>query len=61
MKKIIVIILLVSVLVGCGSVNKAIAHYKGYTEVEVDGVIYLQFPSGVTVKYNADGTICRKK
>ncbi len=61
MKKIIAITALVSMLVGCGSGNKMVAGFKGYAEVEVDGVIYLQFPSGVTVKYNPDGTICRKK
>jgi hypothetical protein len=30
---------------------------NGYAEVCIDGVIYLQFPSGATVKYNRDGSI----
>lgn len=45
----------------CGNFNKAKAGIVGYSEVTVDGVVYIQFPSGVTVKYNSDGTICRWK
>ncbi len=46
---------------GCGQVSRMKAHYTGYDVVCVDGVFYLQFPSGVTVKYAPDGSIvtCR--
>ena len=47
-------------LYGCGSISRARASFVGYSEVVVDGVVYIQFPSGVTVKYNKDGTIYTK-
>lgn len=56
--KFVFVVLLVSVMfVSCGNLNKMAASVRGYSEVVVDGVIYLQFPSGVTVKYNKDGSI----
>jgi hypothetical protein len=33
------------------------AQVTGHSEVCIDGVNYLQFPSGVTVKFNKNGTI----
>jgi uncharacterized protein YceK len=57
MKKLLLAIPLLTLLLGCGNVNKMTAGWTGYTEVTVDGVVYLQFPSGVTVKYNKDGTV----
>lgn len=44
-------------LAGCGKVNRIIAHTVGYATVCVDGVEYLQFPSGASVKYGPDGKI----
>jgi len=46
---------------GCGSLSRSCAKYFGYDEVCVDGVLYLQFTSGASVKYNPDGTVatCR--
>lgn len=38
---------------GCGQWERTKAKYAGWSEVCVDGVTYLQFPSGVTVKYSA--------
>lgn len=57
------IALLVIMFSGCGAFNKIGAHLGEYTEVCVDEVVYLQFPSGATVKYNKDGSIktCDKK
>ena len=40
-----------------GVFNKKLAEIKGFSRECVDGVQYLQFPSGVTVKYNVDGKI----
>lgn len=47
--------------VGCGTISRGCAKYFGYDEVCVDGVKYIQFTSGASVKYNPDGTIatCR--
>ncbi len=46
---------------GCGSLSRSCAKYFGYDEVCVDGVLYLQFTSGASVKYKSDGTVatCR--
>ncbi len=44
-------------LAGCGQVNRVIAHTVGYATVCVDGVAYLQFPEGASVKYGPDGKI----
>ena len=46
---------------GCGKINRSIANYTGYSESCIDGVKYLQFPSGATVKYNIDGHIATCK
>lgn len=49
---------LISLLTGCGWIDRyVVANATGWSEQCVDGVSYLQFPSGVTVKYQADGTI----
>jgi hypothetical protein len=43
---------------GCGRLDRGIAGWTGKgTETCVDGVLYLQFTSGVTVKYKPDGTV----
>lgn len=50
------------VLGGCGRFDRWLAGITGDgTEVCVDGVIYLQFTSGVTVKYKQDGSIATCK
>ncbi|MGV3665419.1 MAG: hypothetical protein ACO1NV_04760 [Leptospira bouyouniensis] len=48
-------------LLGCGTISRGCAKYFGYDEVCVDGVKYIQFTSGASVKYNPDGSIatCR--
>lgn len=62
-KKLLIIALAIGIaasLTGCGWVNRTFtANVTGYSRSCVDGVEYLQFPSGVTVAYNADGTIKR--
>jgi uncharacterized protein YceK len=63
MKKLFVILLvmLVICLSGCGYFERLFATTKGYSRMCVDGVEYIQFTSGVTVSYNTNGTIktCR--
>lgn len=48
---------------GCGSCSRSVANITGVSRECVDGVEYLQFPSGVSVAYNPDGSIkqCLKK
>ena len=49
---------LVLLVAGCGRVDRSIAGWTGKgAETCVDGVLYLQFTSGVTVKYRPDGTV----
>ena len=57
MKKIILISVLIS-LTGCGKIDRMVAGFTGNaSEVCQGGVVYLQFTSGVSVKYNRDGKI----
>ena len=41
----------------CGRFERWTASWTGYSELCVDGVVYLQFTSGSSVKYNPNGTI----
>jgi hypothetical protein len=56
MKKLFLFLLMLS-LNSCGGCSKDIATLTGYANVCIDGVHYLQFPSGVTPKFKPDGTI----
>lgn len=49
------------VWVGCGNLSRTTANLTGYSRQCVEGVSYLQFPSGVTVEYTPDGKVktCR--
>ena len=40
---------------GCGQISRATANVTGHSTVCVDGVTYLQFPSGVAVKVDRSG------
>lgn len=45
-------------LAGCGKIDRWWAGMTGdASEVCIDGVAYLQFTSGATVKYRADGRV----
>lgn len=45
-------------LTGCGKADQLYAHYTGdASETCHDGVMYLQFTSGASVKYTRDGKI----
>jgi hypothetical protein len=49
-------------LTGCGALDRFSAHITGdASEVCHDGVLYLQFTSGASVKYNTDGTMATCK
>lgn len=56
MKKLILITAVLT-LSGCGSFDREIAKLTGYANSCIDGVLYYQFASGVTVAYNKDGSI----
>ncbi len=51
--KYFLIILVLLILTGCGTVSRMFAGWNGYSEICIDGVSYLQFTSGVSVKYNS--------
>lgn len=57
MKKIILAIVLVIPLSGCGAFDRATAVATGFSRMCVDGVSYIQFTSGATVAYNTNGTV----
>jgi len=42
-------------LTGCGMVDKSVAEFKGYSKICIEGVTYLQFPSGATVQVDLQG------
>jgi hypothetical protein len=53
MKSILIMSLLLS---GCGVIQrKVVANVTGWSRICVNGVSYLQFPSGVTVEVDRDG------
>jgi hypothetical protein len=57
MKFLIVIAAAVS-LTGCGWFDRyVVANTTGYSRTCVDGVMYLQFPSGATPQYNINGSL----
>ena len=51
------ILLLALMLAGCGAWDRGVAQLSGSAETCIDGVMYMQFASGVTVKYLPDGRI----
>lgn len=42
---------------GCGRVSRTRAAWSGYDQVCIGGVVYLQFTSGVSVKYDTEGRV----
>jgi hypothetical protein len=56
--KLILIAVSALVLTGCGWFDRyVVANATGYSRTCVDGVTYLQFPSGATPQYNIDGSL----
>lgn len=52
--KYFVIIATALVLTGCGAIQRQEAHWAGRTKVCVDGVTYLQFPTGTVEQRTID-------
>ena len=54
MNKFMIIFAFVSActLSGCGRYNRDSAYITGSTSMCIDGITYLQFPTGASVKYN---------
>lgn len=57
MKSLLYIIPLTLSLAACGQVDRGIAQLTGSAVSCLYGVEYIQFASGVTVKYKQDGTV----
>lgn len=55
MKALLIIATLAVTLTGCGELDRGIAQVTGWSKVCVDGVTYLQFPSGVTAQVDRQG------
>jgi hypothetical protein len=54
--KLILIALSALALTGCGWFDRyVVANTVGYSKTCIEGVTYLQFPSGVTPQLNIDG------
>lgn len=58
---IIIVCVLILMFTGCGRYERAVAAATGYSEICVDGVVYLQFTSGATAKLNRDGSVVNCK
>ena len=63
MTKLVLLFIIVLLLTGCGNFSRGCAQLKGTDEVCISGVTYIQFSSGVTVKYDQQGKVvtCNKK
>lgn len=48
-------IILCMFLTGCGTCSRNVAFVTGHDIVCIDGIRYIQFPSGVVTKLNPDG------
>lgn len=56
MKKLLTVLICL-IISGCGHFDRAIASYTGYSNICIDNVQYIQFTSGATVAYDANGKI----
>ena len=55
---IISVVVISASLTGCGWFDrKIVANFTGYSKICVEGVQYLQFPSGVTPQYTPDNRV----
>lgn len=57
MKTIVVAIVAALTLSGCGAADRFIGGVTGFARTCVDGVLYLQFTSGASVAYDANGKV----
>ena len=61
--RVLITVIVLSIAVSaCGALERVVATSTGWSQQCIDGVMYLQFASGATVKYNRDGKIatCNK-
>lgn len=59
--KILAIVVAALAISACGKFDRFSASITGNSETCVDGVKYIQFSSGVSVKYKPDGSIATCK
>jgi len=58
MVRVLSLIAATSLLAGCGWFERKVtANVTGHAVTCIEGVRYLQFPSGVTVQYERDGKV----
>ena len=57
MYKFVLLVIGTMALAGCGQFNRSAAILSGFQAVCVNGVSYLQFPSGASVEYTPEGKI----
>lgn len=59
MKKVLIVLVITALaaLAGCGKIDKVVASATGYSNHCIDGVAYIQFANGASIKYNPDGSI----
>lgn len=57
MTKTMLMIIYMFILCSCEQINRSCAQWEGHSYECVDGVQYIQFPSGASVAYNKNGTI----
>lgn len=50
-------VLLLLIFAACGRFERKIADMTGHSEMCIDGVKYIQFTSGASVKYTKEGRI----
>lgn len=53
----LVLIIAIAIYLSSGIFTRKVADLRGHATICVDGVNYIQFSSGASVKYNTDGTI----
>jgi hypothetical protein len=44
-------------IAACGQMDRGVANLTGHSEQCIDGVKYVQFSSGASVKYKKDSTV----
>jgi hypothetical protein len=57
MNKRIAVLLFVLLLSACGQLDREVAKLTGFARQCIDGVLYFQFTSGVTVAYDQQGKV----
>jgi hypothetical protein len=55
MKKLAILLFVALSATGCGRCSRVEANLTGYAKVCVEGVTYIQFPSGSTVQVDLEG------